>query len=316
MDLMQLEMFVAAVEEGNFRKAASRVYRTQPAVSMALKKLEDESGVALFDRSDRNSYSLTDAGQSLFGYAKRMLCLREEALAEIGEVNKRENARLRIGTEDSTEHPFLSKLVSLIVEEHPASAIETFEMSAPDLLRGLRDSSLDLVLLRDEAADESMVTIPAATDELFAIVPCEHRWFGRRSVKTEELAGEPMVLCRLHQAIHETLFSTLRRSRTKPVVKAETSKVDLMKRLVSAGAGVGLAPWASVKEEALAGKLWAVKVSDAALPFALWAAHRKAALNSPLIVIARRVIERLHNISFDEDERPSASAKHLKLLAN
>ena len=65
MELMQLEMFVAMVEEGSSRKAADRVFRTQPALTMALRKLEQELGAPLFDRSKRNDYVLTDSGEVL-----------------------------------------------------------------------------------------------------------------------------------------------------------------------------------------------------------------------------------------------------------
>ena len=68
---MQLEMFVAVVEEGSVRRAAERVFRTQPAVSTAVRKLEQEFSTPLFDRSKRYEFRLTQAGESLYRYAKR-----------------------------------------------------------------------------------------------------------------------------------------------------------------------------------------------------------------------------------------------------
>ena len=76
MELMQLEMFVAMVEEGSFHKAAERVFRTQPAVSIAIRKLEQELGCQLFDRANRNACVLTDTGEVLYGFAKQLLNLR------------------------------------------------------------------------------------------------------------------------------------------------------------------------------------------------------------------------------------------------
>ena len=75
MELMQLELLVAAVEEGGIQKAANRVSRTQPAVSMALRKLETEMGAPIFDRTRRHHYTLTEAGETLYAYAKRLLKL-------------------------------------------------------------------------------------------------------------------------------------------------------------------------------------------------------------------------------------------------
>jgi DNA-binding transcriptional LysR family regulator len=79
MEFKQLEMFVAVAEERNMMRAAERVFRTQPAVSMAVAKLEEEFGSSLFHRSRQCGFQLTAAGQVLRDYAKRMLALRDEA---------------------------------------------------------------------------------------------------------------------------------------------------------------------------------------------------------------------------------------------
>ena len=78
MDLFQLEVFVMVAREGSFSRAAEKLYRTQPAVSQAIRKLEREVGELLFDRSSRDG-TLTDAGQMLQEYAQKLLNLRSEA---------------------------------------------------------------------------------------------------------------------------------------------------------------------------------------------------------------------------------------------
>lgn len=86
MELMQLEMFVAVVEEGSVLRAADKVCRTQPAVSIALKKLAIEVGSPLFHRKHRFDYQLTQTGEILYSYATRLLCLRKEAVAALREL--------------------------------------------------------------------------------------------------------------------------------------------------------------------------------------------------------------------------------------
>lgn len=81
MEFKQLEMFVAVAEERSVIRAAARVFRSQPAVSMALAKLEQELGSPLFDRSRETRFQLTWAGEVLHRYAKKMLALRDEAAA-------------------------------------------------------------------------------------------------------------------------------------------------------------------------------------------------------------------------------------------
>src|SRR5260370_15186946 len=97
MELMQLEMFVAVVEERSFLRAAERVFRTQPAVSIGLRKLEGQIGVPLLDRSRRQSGRLTPAGEILYEYASRILGLRDEALSALKEKDCTGAGNLRIG---------------------------------------------------------------------------------------------------------------------------------------------------------------------------------------------------------------------------
>lgn len=87
MELMQLEMFTAVVEERSVRKAADRVCRTQPAVSIAVRKLEEEFGAAMFDRTKRREYRLTQAGETLYSYATRLISLRNEAVSKLVDLS-------------------------------------------------------------------------------------------------------------------------------------------------------------------------------------------------------------------------------------
>ena len=83
MEFKQLEMFVAVAAERSINRAAEKVFRTQPAVSMALAKLEQEIGSCLFHRTPDRRFHLTNIGEVLHEYAKRLLALRDEAVAVV-----------------------------------------------------------------------------------------------------------------------------------------------------------------------------------------------------------------------------------------
>src|SRR6516165_4153247 len=97
MEFMQLEMFVAVVEERSFLRAAERVFRTQPAVSLGIRKLEGQVGVLLLDRSNRRGGRPTPAGEGLYEYARKILDLRGEALGVVSVEDLRTCGKLRIG---------------------------------------------------------------------------------------------------------------------------------------------------------------------------------------------------------------------------
>src|SRR5687768_18492853 len=99
MELFQLEAFLAVVREGSFSAAAKALYRTQPAISQTIKKLEDEIGRPLFDRSSRRGV-LTDAGRVLADHAERLVNLRQRTMAALDDVRQlRRSEERRVGKE-------------------------------------------------------------------------------------------------------------------------------------------------------------------------------------------------------------------------
>ncbi len=117
MELMQLEMFVAVVEEGSVHKAADKVCRTQPAISIALKKLENEIGSPLFDRTQRYDYQLTPAGELLYSYATRLVAVRNEAVSALRDLAHLRRGAVRIGANESTSVYLLPKLRLIMRDE-------------------------------------------------------------------------------------------------------------------------------------------------------------------------------------------------------
>ena len=125
MELAQLEFFMRVVKEGGFSKAADRVFRTQPAVSMAIRRLEEEIGAPLFDRTQKPP-TLTDTGCVLYDYARRMLALRDQARGAIAELRELRTGRVRVGANESTSLYFLPELILAYRAQHPEVKVEIF----------------------------------------------------------------------------------------------------------------------------------------------------------------------------------------------
>src|SRR6202795_3456255 len=101
MELSQLEVFLAVAREGRFSRAAEKLYRTQSAVSQSIRKLEEEVGEPLFDRSSRDG-QLTDAGQVLRDYAEKLINLRADAEEALGKLRTLQQGKLAIAPNDFT----------------------------------------------------------------------------------------------------------------------------------------------------------------------------------------------------------------------
>ena len=113
MELSQLEVFLAVAREHRFSRAAEKLYRTQSAVSQTIRKLEDELGESLFDRSSREGI-LTDAGQVLFEYAEKLLNLRHDAHVSLAELRELQKGKLVIGANEFTALYLLPVLATIL----------------------------------------------------------------------------------------------------------------------------------------------------------------------------------------------------------
>src|SRR5260370_5317241 len=146
IELMQLEMFVAVVEERSFLRAAERVFRTQPAVSIGLRKLEGRIGVPLLGRSHRRSGQLTPAGEVLYEYASRILGLRDEALSLLkGDCSCVGN--LRVGVTSGENVEWIPQLTMSFNNLYPNIRLEILCDRPVNLLRDLTEQRMDLALL-------------------------------------------------------------------------------------------------------------------------------------------------------------------------
>src|SRR5215210_4726782 len=115
--MTQLEFFPQVVEEGSFSKAADSVSRTQPAVSIAIRRLEEEVGAPLFDRSQKTP-TLTEAGEVVHDYAQRIITLRDQARASVAELRSLKRGRVRIGANESTSLYLLPQVILAFREHH------------------------------------------------------------------------------------------------------------------------------------------------------------------------------------------------------
>jgi len=144
LDLDCLRALVAVVEEGGFTAAAARLNRTQSAVSMQIRRLEDQLGQRLLAR-DRKPVGATPVGSDLLGYARRMLALNDDAMASLAATGLA--GRLRLGTPDDYALTLLPPLIARFAASHPRVEIEIVCGMSNDLEHRVQTGRLDIALL-------------------------------------------------------------------------------------------------------------------------------------------------------------------------
>ncbi|HWC76102.1 MAG TPA: LysR family transcriptional regulator [Blastocatellia bacterium] len=280
MELMQLEMFIAMVEEGTFHKAAERVFRTQPALSMSLRKLEQEIGAPLFDRTNRNAYVLTDSGEVLYDHAKRLLNLRDETLTALQQLHNLQSGRIRIGANESTSLYLLPRLILAFRERNPKIKIEVYRQVSARLPYELRQRNLDFAILSFAPDDSDLETTLLMRDELALVVSPTHRLAGQPRTHIRELGSESFIAHNVHSPSREKVIDAFRRFQTPLNITTEIATIETIKKFVMMNLGVAFVPRMCVQEEVARGELVVVPVQGFRHERTLWIVRRRTDAHS------------------------------------
>jgi len=287
MEFQQLEMFAAVVEEQSVTRAAERVCRTAPAVTMALRKLEEEMGAPLFDRSERHNHRLTEAGKVLYSHASRILEMRKAATESVKELIPGGHGTLRLGTHESVSLYFLPSLLRAFDEEHAGVKTEIVCGTSKHLLADLDKRTIELALIADAPDISDLERHEIMQDELVIITNPKHKLVGARQICVRDLAGELLLVQGTKSLLRERIIQALKATGTPFSLGVENVAIESIKRMVAAGAGIGFVPMMCVREEVNAKEVVALKVQDVPSKWILSLVWRK---EHSLSLAARRFI--------------------------
>ena len=240
MELRHLRCFVALAEELHFTRAAERLHIEQPPLSRAIKELEDDLGVVLFERNRRGTV-LTEAGATFLQDVRRVFAVLKQAQENVRAVAAGLSGSLRIAVSDGAIDPRLSALLARCREEEPEIEIRLSEVPLADQLRGLRSGDFSIGFAHTAEVGDGIVTEPLWHDPLVVAVPARHPLLSHKAVPLHQLAIYPLVLCdpQVCEGYYRELARLLRPLERPPDVAEHVSSLDMMLTLVGAGYGVG-----------------------------------------------------------------------------
>jgi LysR family transcriptional activator of glutamate synthase operon len=243
MDLRQLRYLVALAEELNFTRAAANEHIAQPALSQQIRRLEDELGLALVERTTRR-VSLTEAGQLLVVRARRILAELEAAAAELAAVRGVDIGHVTIGAMHTMGPVDLSLALATFHDRHPHVGLSVREAASEEMAEMLRIDELDLAFLSvtERVESHGLGLHQLLSEELVVLLPPDHALSGRGQVRMAELAGEPFISFRAGARLRELLFTAGRDAGFEPRVELESNDSQRVRRLVSRGSGVAILP--------------------------------------------------------------------------
>lgn len=237
MDIKRLKYFCALAQIGNFTHTATHLGIAQPALSMAIKKLEEEVGLKLVNRAERKM-TLTSDGEVLLRHAQRILNTVSEAELEIQELKGFETGTIQFGASSMLSSYYLPEMLASFKKQYPKVRVNLIEAGTASLQQMLLEGELDIALIRSDRPHEQIRCVELFQEEVAACIPQDHPLSQQQEITLETFCREPLVLYREGYFLREAVSKYSRQHHIKLDIRFETNLIDLMKSLVENEVGI------------------------------------------------------------------------------
>lgn len=259
MTLTELKYIVAVARERHFGRAAEACHVSQPTLSVAIRKLEDELGVSLFERGGAE-VTVTPIGLRIVEQAQRVLD-ETATIREIAEQGRDPLAgALRLGVIYTIGPYLLPRAMRRVIDDAPRMPLLLQENFTVRLLELLRQGDIDVALLAEPFPDQGFATCPLYDEPFVVAVPCAHPWAHRASIASVELKRQTMLLLGTGHCFRDQVLEVCpelsRYSQASAGIQKtfEGSSLETIRHMVASGIGITVLPWLAQPTEVLEGR--------------------------------------------------------------
>jgi len=274
VNLSELQVFLTVANERSFSRAAARLHRTQPAISQAVRRLEESLNERLFDRSSKGG-QLTEAGTILLDYAKRLERLTREAKGAIQELQDLRRGHVLIGANEAAAHVLLP-VIKRFREDHPQAQVEVSRQPASQIAEEVLSRTLDFGVLTFSPRERGLAGLTLGEDELVMLMHPEHPLAKRQEVTMEEFRRQTVIAHNDPSPTRESVLRLYEERHTPINIQIALPSLDGIKRAVEMGSGVALLPKRCALSELASGRLRAVTVPGLELPQQVQLIYRRS----------------------------------------
>jgi LysR family hydrogen peroxide-inducible transcriptional activator len=241
MTLNELRFIVAVAQERNFRRAAERSFISQPALSLAIQKLEEELAIKIFERG-KSEVTLTPVGSAVVEQAQRVL-EEAERIREIAKQGSNQlTTPLRLGVIHSVGPYLLPDLIPALNKLAPEMPLEVEENITANLDVLLRNGKLDVIVIALPFGDASILTHALYDEDFEVVVSAEHGWADRRSIKAQELSDEKVLLLDSGHCFSNQVAEACPDLNRKGADIQKGTSLETIRNMVASGLGITVLP--------------------------------------------------------------------------
>lgn len=286
MDLASLQVFQTVVREKSYSRAAEKLFRTQPAVSISIRKLEEWVGQPLFVRGS-GARTLTDAGALLQEYADRMLNLREEIRKSMRELRGLERGQVSVGVNESSIHALLPALARYR-EVHAGIHIRVHRVFSRDVPREVLSHHLDIGVISYIPEETELSAVEFYRDNLTVVVWPGHRLAKRREVDITDLGEETFIGHIVESPHRQRVVQLFARHHVPLRMDIEMPTIESIKLFVEMKKGVAIVPRMCVGPEIERGVLRELPLRQMRIQRRLYLVYRQ---DRPLTAAAQAMVD-------------------------
>ena len=261
--LDQLKILQTITVEGNFKKAAERLYVSQPAISLQIQNLEKQLNIPIFYR-DKRQARLTETGELLVKYADRILNLCEETCRGLEEIQTLQSGGLIIGASQTTGTYLMPRLIGIFRHKYPQITIELQVHSTRRIAWGVSKGQIDLAVVGGKIPDNLKSTLDItsyAEDELALILPTSHPFSSLEYIQKEDLYRLKFIALNTQSTIRNVIENTLIENGIDSrqfKIEMELNSIEAIKNAVHSGLGAAFVSVSAITKELELGMLhWA-----------------------------------------------------------
>src|ERR1700688_1397082 len=247
MELYPLKVFLTVATEKSFSRAGEKLLRTQPAVSLAIQKLESDLRERLIDRSGKELL-LTDAGRIVYEYARRFENLEGELENALAELRDNSAGRLTVGANESTSLYLLGH-IERYRRLYPKVKVQVRRSLSSKIPSQLIDGDLELGVISYDPDDERLHSMVLFTDHLAFVVSPAHRFANRLEVSITELGMETFIAHNVLSPYRAVVLKEFQRHKVALNMDVEMPTVETIRKMVQRNEGVAFLPRMCVQQE-------------------------------------------------------------------
>ncbi len=297
MDIRQLKYFITVVEQTTYTRAANILHISQPSLSAAIKKLENELGLTLIDRSSRDLW-ITKEGKILYQESKKLLNHYEHVSDEMVRLKQQGPLELSIGLIESSMF-FVPEILTSFKKEYQDVRVSIFEtLSLSDVERALNNFEIQLAITNQYIHKEDIETIPIYEEKLVALLPLEHHLKEKEFLKIKDLDGEDFIVCKEGFQTRKDILNAFSKANVKPNIQFEIERFETGCSLVEGGLGITVVPENYVKYSKKTN--YTIKrIDDSSISRIVYLAYDKNRYLSPLVMRFKALVGEFFEGGYD-----------------